>query len=107
MDSCIKSALKRLKTRLSEHFGPNIEVILFGSAARGDNREWSDVDVLVLLPAEINISLEEEIFDIAFEVGLEYDLVFGVITYSKTFWNTHQARMTPLYENIQNEGIAV
>ena len=92
---------------MGEHFGPDTEVILFGSAARGDNREWSDVDVLVLLPAEINISLEEEIFDIAFEVGLEHDLVFGVITYSKTFWNTRQARMTPLYENIQNEGIAV
>ena len=35
--------------RLANQFDPD-RVILFGSRARGDAREWSDVDLLVVMP---------------------------------------------------------
>ncbi|MCK4765993.1 MAG: nucleotidyltransferase domain-containing protein [Candidatus Aminicenantes bacterium] len=107
MNSAIKEALDLLKSRLAERFGSDIELTLFGSTARGESREFSDIDVLVLFPGEVDISLEERIFDAAFEVGLEYDIVFGVIVYSHDFWETPRAKVMPLYENIQQEGIRI
>jgi predicted nucleotidyltransferase len=49
-----KKSIWKLKERLSEAFRLR-ELILFGSKARGDSEEWSDVDVLVLADDEIMI----------------------------------------------------
>ena len=103
----INEALNRLKGKLAENFGAGTEIFLFGSAARGEYGEFSDVDVLVLVSQEVDISLEEQVFDLAFEVGLEYDIVFGVIVYSRRFWKTPRAAVMPLYENINREGIRI
>lgn len=107
MNVKIKEALNRLKAKLVDNFGFEIELLLFGSAARGEYKEFSDVDVLVLLPGEVDNSCEEKIFDLAFEVGIEYDIVFGVIVYSVQFWQTPRAEVMPLYENIKEEGICI
>jgi predicted nucleotidyltransferase len=107
MNGKIKEALNRLKEKVVEHFGTETEIFLFGSAARGEYDEFSDVDVLVLIPGEVDIALEERIFDLAFEVGLQYDVVFGVIVYSIDFWKTPRAAVMPLYENIKREGISI
>ena len=39
--------------RLVKEFNPD-KVILFGSYARGEQREWSDVDIMVVMPHEGN-----------------------------------------------------
>jgi len=103
----IKEAIGQLKSKIIENFGPSAEMYLFGSAARGDYTGFSDVDVLVLLPGEMNISREEQVFDLAFDVGLQYDIVFGVIVYSIEFWETPRAKVMPLYKNIIQEGITI
>jgi len=107
MNAKIKEALNSLKLKLVESFGAGTEIFLFGSAARGEYKEFSDVDVLVLIPGGVDISTEERIFDMAFEVGLQYDIVFGVIVYSTEFWATPRAKVMPLYENIRHEGISI
>ena len=46
----VEAALVRLRSALSERFGPRVsELVLFGSHARGDAHEDSDVDVLVAI----------------------------------------------------------
>ncbi len=100
-----QTALDALKCKITEHYGPECNIFLFGSAARGDDGVYSDIDVLVLLPVKVDAAREEHIFDLAFEVGLEYDMVFGVIVYSKNYWETPRARVMPLYQNIRREGI--
>lgn len=37
--------------KLVKEFNPD-KVILFGSYARGEQREWSDVDIMVVMPFE-------------------------------------------------------
>ncbi len=107
MEPKVKKALNLLKAKLVEHFGPQTEIYLFGSAARGDYHQFSDVDVLALLPCEVDISLEESVFDLAFEVGLQYDIVFGMIVYSIDFWSTPMAEAMSFHENIKAEGIVI
>lgn len=49
------SAIRRYVRQIVEEFQPE-KVILFGSYARGDQREGSDVDLLVVMPARSVVS---------------------------------------------------
>ena len=99
-------ALKELNERLLQRF-PDTEIIIYGSKARGDYEEFSDIDVLVLLNRDINNSLEEEIFSTAFQLELKYDVIFGIMVYSKKFWNSRLGKAMPLHWNIDKEGLPV
>ena len=101
----VKNALFELKKKLQEKFGEKAKVYLFGSYARRENTEYSDIDVLVLLDDKVNTSKEVEIFDIAYKIELEYDVVFGIIVYSKFHWESIKHLQSPLYTNIKKEGI--
>lgn len=103
----IQKAINALKTRLTETWGRDTEIYLFGSAARGEAKQDSDIDVLILIPGDVNNALEEEIFGLAFDVELEYNVVFGIVVRSKTFWNSKRASAMPLYQSLQKEGIRV
>jgi uncharacterized protein len=52
------SAIRRYARRIAEEFQPD-KIILFGSYAYGQPHEWSDVDILVVMPAydEVNQSI--------------------------------------------------
>lgn len=103
----IQTAINELQKRLIQRFGNDVQLYLFGSAARGDYSSESDIDVLVLVPGELPHSQEEDIFDTAYDVELEYDVVFGIIAYSRDFWKSRRAQSMPLFENIRKEGISI
>lgn len=99
-----KKAIQELKEGLTARF-PEAEIILYGSKARGDSETFSDIDVLVLLGREINNSLEEVVFGMAYDVELKYDVVFGILVESKVFWDSDLAHAMPIHWNIDKEGI--
>jgi predicted nucleotidyltransferase len=83
---------------------PNSEIILFGSRARGDEREDSDWDLLILIPSSANLKEEQKFRHKLFELELQYGLAISTFVHSKKDWeNKH--RITPLYQNIKQEGI--
>ncbi|MCY4615586.1 MAG: nucleotidyltransferase domain-containing protein [Chloroflexi bacterium] len=45
----IDTVIAAMVQRLADQFDPE-RVILFGSRARGDAKDWSDVDLLVVMP---------------------------------------------------------
>lgn len=102
-----KKALQEFKKKILERF-PDAEIILYGSKARGDHHdEESDMDVLVLLNKEATTSLEEEIFDLAYDIELKYEVVFGILVHSKNFWSSDLANAMPIHWSIDREGITV
>jgi hypothetical protein len=101
-----KAALLELKEKLLERFS-DVEIILYGSKARGDANEESDIDVLVLLKRKVNCALKEEIFSTAFKIELKYNVIFGVIVYQKQFWDSPLGKAMPLHLNIDKEGVYV
>jgi len=103
----IKQAINKLKDKLIITFGSGIEIYLFGSVARGDYQLYSDIDILVLVPFKLNNTIEEQIIDTAYDIELEYGVVFGIVAYSKEYWYSQISQHTPLYKNVQREGITV
>ena len=77
-----------------------IEMKLFGSFARGDYSKTSDIDLMIRLP-KVDRNIEEDLFNIAYDLELEYDCVIDVIVLPQNFNNTL------IYQNIQREGIAI
>jgi hypothetical protein len=74
----VELALVAIKTRLIAEFGERFrELRLFGSYARGEAREDSDVDVLVLLDRIDDRRDKARAIDIAAEVGI--DAALGVV----------------------------
>lgn len=83
---------------------PMAEIILFGSRARGDEREDSDWDILILVPYPADLSTEQKFRHKLFEIELEYGQSFSTFVFSKSSWeDEHQ--ITPFYKNIKKEGI--
>jgi len=82
---------------------PNNEVILFGSRARGDFREDSDWDFLILLEKEdITKAEKERIRERLYEIELEVDEVISSIIHTKSGWE--KLSVTPIYQIIKEQG---
>lgn len=99
-----RKALQELKERLLKKY-PEVEIILYGSKARGDFDKESDIDLLILVKSIVNSRLEEEITHITFDIELNYDVVFGKIIENIDFWNMPLAKLMPLHLNIDKEGV--
>ena len=84
---------------------PNSELYLYGSRARGTAKKSSDWDFLILLNADqLSFDNETRLIDDIYELELETGEVISPLIYTKLDWQTrHQS--TPLYFNINNEGI--
>ncbi len=83
---------------------PKAEVILFGSRARGDERNDSDWDILILTDYSVDLQTERKFRDKLYDLHLETGESFSVFAYSKNDWVTKQ-RITPFYQNVTHEGI--
>ncbi len=84
---------------------PDSEVYLYGSQARGNSKKFSDWDLLILLNTpNVSFDFETKFMDEFYELELETGEIFSPLIYSKNDWRSNYS-ITPLYENIQREGI--
>ncbi len=99
-------AILELKRELTKRF-INAEVVVYGSKARGEAEPESDIDVLILLQDDVDDRLREEVFHLAYKIELIYEVVFGILVQSKSFWNSPRAKSMPIHHCIDKEGVAV
>lgn len=82
---------------------PGASVILYGSYARGDYNEESDIDLLILLDKDnVTRADERKISHSLYDIELQIGTIISPMVYSKHAWTTH--RVTPFYENLNREG---
>lgn len=98
--------LQKVKATVQQ-IDPQAEVILFGSRARGDAREDSDWDFLVLTDYQLNDKGKYALVDTVFEqVELTTGEVTTLILHEKAEWYT-KFKVTPLFQHIVEDGVAV
>ncbi len=93
-----------VKQWFSEQYQENLEgLILYGSQARGDARESSDIDVLVVLRKTFNYREEiDRTSQFIADLSLEYDTVI-----SRAFISAQrfQEENSPFLLNVRREGV--
>lgn len=106
-DSELKILLEALVNRLQPLFGERLKkVILFGSYARGDYDEESDIDIMLLLNEDEEILKEysDKISEIIVDLDLEYNVVLSTILQSERKFSKYLETM-PFYNNVKKEGV--
>jgi Nucleotidyltransferase domain. len=101
IDTILKKLKKDLKAALGEKIG---DLILFGSYSRGDNTEYSDVDLLILVNSRLTRDETRKVDDLIADYSLEHDVVISGLVYPM---ETYQRFNTPFLLNIKEEGIVV
>lgn len=93
--------------RIANSKYPDSEIYLYGSQARGDSKKHSDWDLLILLNLNnIPFDLETRLMDDFYDLELEIGEIISPLIYSKSDWIERHS-ITPLFENIQKEGIRI
>jgi predicted nucleotidyltransferase len=94
---------------LNQVYGSKFEqykLILFGSRARGEEGEFSDVDLMVILDDKIcNFEIKEGIRDIVHDFSLNYPYLFSVVIASQSL--AQKRRGFLVFDSIEREGIVI
>lgn len=85
-----------------------IKIILFGSYARGDYDEESDMDLMVLLNEEEEAlrKYSDMISNTVVELNLKHDVLLSVILQSENNFYRY-VKILPFYHNVKNEGVVL
>ena len=98
--------LKKVKDAVI-NLEPTAEVILYGSRARNDFREYSDWDFFILVDGEVDTARTDRIRHALFEIELDTDQVISSIVRSRQDWNSAKYSVVPLRKNVEREGIRI
>jgi len=102
-----KSALKNFKTFLKQILGKQlIELKLFGSKARGDDRPNSDLDVLIIVATE-DWHIRDKVYDVATDVLLQMDVCISPKVISKSRFVQLCKEGTCFIHNVSKDAITV
>ena len=84
------------------------KIIVYGSYARGDYRENSDVDIMILtkLSEEEIRAIKNDIYDLAFEVEMRTGIELSPIIKNEEQYE-YWVDTLPFYRNVRDEGVVV
>ncbi|MBQ4421125.1 MAG: nucleotidyltransferase domain-containing protein [Bacteroidales bacterium] len=102
----MQDILSQIKKIIREKLPKDAQVILYGSRARGDYREDSDWDLLILLNKK---KLDQNDYDLyvwpLVQFGWDEEEYFSVKMYSTDDWEKRKG--LPFYKNVKHEGVTL
>jgi len=102
----VKTIVGEYREGLTRELGPNlIAIILYGSYARGDAAEGSDVDVLCVMKGPLDYGeLIQRTSSLTARISLDHD-----VTLSRAFMpeQEYSAPTSPFAMNVRREGMKV
>lgn len=96
--------IDELKKELAKLYGRRLRnIVLYGSWARGEATEDSDIDILVVLKGKVVPGREiDRMIDIITEINLKYNVLLSVYPVSEA---SYCAVNSPLLINVRREGV--
>ena len=101
-----KRILDKFKVLLSDRVSI-YKMILFGSRARGDADQYSDMDIAVILNEPVEEKDIDYVSDCAWEAGFEYGIVVVPVVFTREEWEDSPERSSLLVQAAEREGVAV
>jgi predicted nucleotidyltransferase len=99
-------AVQELYIKIREELSVS-KIILFGSKARGEAEEYSDVDLLVLTKKAKTKEDREKLSDISADINVDYGVAMSCLYYNELDWERGHNINPLLKANIEKDGIEV
>ena len=109
MDERDKIIVKEFKSRIPQDIKNHLEkIIVYGSRARDEEDEFSDLDMAVIIDKK-GLVIEKELEEIAYQVMWEYDFkpLISLKLFSKSDFNQALRNGFSFYRNVEREGIVL
>ena len=107
MPQVMRSLLEQYVEEIKRIYGTHLQkIILYGSYARGDYKQDSDIDIMIL----VDLSEEEiagkrhDLSDITFDYNFDNDIQIMPIVKNIEHFN-YWLGAYPFYNNVKNEGV--
>ncbi len=102
----LRETIQAAQRRISSEFDVG-RIILFGSAARGQSDEESDVDILIVLRDIPSHRIRNRISTIILDINLVYDFNLSGLVVDKKSWDDGPLSVLPIHKEVEREGILI
>lgn len=105
-NSKLRKALDAVKSEIRAIAGEDARLIIYGSYARSEEREDSDVDLMVVLPDEkADFEIKNKVRDTIYDIGFDNDFVISVMVVTKTQVKKNKGFM--VFGSVEKEGVQI
>ena len=103
-----KKAIELFKARLTERLpDEKVELLLFGSKARGDDRRGSDIDLMVLLKSD-NLGVIDDVYRAVTDAALTTSVYnMSLKPLSRRQFSTMKKDRTPFICDVLKDAVAI
>lgn len=105
-DAALVECLDTVRESIEQELGTDFQLILFGSFARGEAGQDSDVDIMVVIDREqVDSSLKEKVRNIVYDQTIGTAYLFSVIVVSESL--ARERAGFKVFAAVEQEGIAI
>ena len=102
-----RTAARQFALALRARYGDAlVDVRLFGSCARGEMREDSDVDVAVVLE-QVDSRTKRDVIDLSADVGLAHNVLLSATVLDRATFEHWRRQERALVMDIERDGLAL
>lgn len=102
-----KEIITEFKSKIKEQYPEEVmSIMVFGSKARGDSKEESDIDIMVVTKSD-DWQIGDQIRDIGYSLELKHNLVLSIQVVSQNHIDHLKKIHSQFMQNIEREGIAL
>lgn len=107
METRIDELIRRINSELQKKFKEKLaKIVLFGSYARGDYDNESDIDIFVLIEDDEPEKYSDEIVDLEVDLTIKFGVLPSIILRDINYFHENK-EIIPFYRNVEKEGVEI